>query len=296
MKMRKLQPLDLPHAGVMRFLQVLLLGALLLRVCTAHARIVPLGPAVQVTEIAGREEQCPQVVALPDGGFVVAWEAGDDPYAPTAFGRRFGTAGEALAPEFRFEGVMGHIAVAGSVNGLALSWGGQSNLTLKEFTVHGIPSGIVQSVEGTMGIFDAFALIATPQKEFVLVWNPFGPTLVGQRFDRDLSPTGPTFVVAPDPNGQFPVCPGIAATADGGFVAAWIDEPLSNSLAVLGRQFDAQNIALAEPFAVVDPGELSEPTARPSVCVEDSGNFVVAWQDIDHPTEFRRYNAQAQPL
>lgn len=128
----------------------------------------------------------------------------------------------------------------------------------------------------------------TPGGGFVAGWQATGPFLRAQRYDDQDQPVGSVLEIARD---FFPQLGGIASDAAGGLVASWSDyRELGFSLSA--RQFDAQDVPLGEPIQVVAPGELSELIAGPKVCIDASGDFVVAWHDDEHPIEFRRYDAQ----
>lgn len=269
------------------------LSALLFWGSTAIGRVVPLGAEFLVNTVTNGEQQCPQVVALRDGGFVIVWDGpGGEIFRPQAFGRHFAVSGTPVGPEFALEGVLGPRAIAADRSGLVLSWLRESDLVLGGFTRDGAP-GTVQSVEPGMSVFDGPSLTATPQGDFILAWAEYintEPTIVGQRFNADLSPSGPSFVItSPAPGNENPDSPTIST--DGSLVSVWLNDYSAG--AVLGRRFDAMNRPLGQPFTVaevVDPGE------RPQVCEDESGDFVVTWSDGDHPTQFHRYNAQAEPV
>jgi hypothetical protein len=270
---------------------LVLLGAVLVFVSKVDAGIATRGLVAHVntTFIPGDFSSQPslQVVALPDGGFVVVWNGPGEVFQWPAIGRHFDATGTAVGGEFQLEGVRGSREIAQHGNGMVVEFAEQVGAMLADFTA----DGALNSVE-PIAAFSS--LIATPQQDFIAVWSE-SFQITGQRFGADLSASGSSFVVvsASDPGDEYLDAPAVAADPHGGFVAVWWAQ---NSSALWARQFDAQNMPLGDPFPVVEPGQLAELIGGPPACVDESGEFVVAWQDQDHWIEFRRYDAWAHPL
>ncbi len=286
-----------PHVEVMRRSAFLLAGALLLWVSLAQARIVPLGPAFQVNTATQGEAQCPQVVALPDGGFVVVWDGpGGDFFRHPGFGRHFDPTGTAVGPDFELQGVLGPRAIVAGSDGIVLSWWGETDLSVGAFTADGT-AGIAQIIEPALNIFNGPSLTKSPDHEFTLVWSEYANderTIVGQRLNAGLHPDAPSFVVtSPGPGNEVPDASSIASAADGSFEVVWVN--LGDVDGLWGQRFDPRTLPVGQPFAVVAPGFL-DAGRGPAICNNETGGFVVAWGDTYHSTQFRRYNAQAQAL
>ena len=74
--------------------------------------------------------------------------------------------------------------------------------------------------------------------------------------------------------------PDVAALPNGGYVAVWsgpsVEDP--GSSAIFARLFDADAVPLTNDFRVSGPPVPSIHNSRPTVAVDDNGNFIVAWE------------------
>ncbi|HXQ22185.1 MAG TPA: hypothetical protein VN812_10970, partial [Candidatus Acidoferrales bacterium] len=273
---------------------LLILAQLSLLLAPARARIVPLGAAVQANttsvsaDVYG--EQPPGLTTLPDGGFVVIWNGAGVPNQPPATGRRFDASGTAVGSEFQLAGVVGIPPIVAANDRLIVSYfSQQGNALVSAFTLDGVLQ-LTQLVGLPPGT-GVRALTLTSSGDLVLTWADLGPVFAQRYGTGDLHPSSPPIVVASADFALNGVT--IAGDSSDGFVAAW-EADVGNGL--WARQFDANNLPLEDVFPVVDPTELAELSGGPSVCVDDSGQFVVGWHDEDHPIEFRRFDAQGNPL
>lgn len=278
------------RAAIAGLAAVIGLGVLLVGTAPLRAGIVPLGPAVQANTTFGGDFV--RIVALPDAGFIVLWNT---------VGRRFDAEGNPDGPEFGLENV-GYIitADAATTNGtLVLTWDEfPERWFVGRFTDHGVPVGDPVSINGLVSdpdfsVNDA-TVAATPSGGFVVAWEEAG-FIRAQRFDDNNGLVGSAFDVAREDMIGVSLG-GIASDTLGGLVATWWDEFSLAGFATWARQFDAQNNPLGERISVVQPGGIQELFARPEVCVDERGDFIVAWEDEEHPIEFRRYGAHANPL
>jgi hypothetical protein len=227
-----------------------------------------------------------QVVALPDGGFMVVWNGPIDSSGyPSVLGRRFDAQGAAVGPEVTFEGVYGVANVAAATDGtLVLGW---ALALVARFTTTGMRvSEVIQLMpEDPQSFLGDYSTVgATANGGFVAVWDEAGGLVRGQRFDAANQPLSEAFVVSS--NGEEPNRLAVASSSDGSFVVVSWDDGLS---VILARQFDAQNTPLGESFVVAQEG-----IGGLGLCVDPSGSFAVAWEG-DTLMEFRRYNAMGQP-
>lgn len=120
--------------------------------------------------------------------------------------------------------------------------------------------------------------VATGSGTFVAVWesrhtNQFGSirSIRGHLFDGSAAPLGSEICI--DEGIHDARYPGVAMDAAGRFVVAWLQDRTTK--AVMARCFDANGVALGEPFQVNATGFGS--LTRPVVAMSDSGDFVVTW-------------------
>ncbi len=113
---------------------------------------------------------------------------------------------------------------------------------------------------------------------FVVVWesrheDQFGPinAIRGQLFDAHATPLGDELRIDEEIyDGRYP---DVAMDAAGGFVVTWLQDRTAN--AIMARRFDANGIAVGEPFQVSEIDFAS--ITRPSVAMSAAGGFVVTW-------------------
>ena len=82
------------------------LAALLLIASTASGHVVPVGSSFLVNDFTDGDQLHPQIVALPDGGFVIVYDG--ERCRPRAFAKRFDRAGQPTFTEFELEGIEGY--------------------------------------------------------------------------------------------------------------------------------------------------------------------------------------------
>ena len=141
---------------------------------------------------------------------------------------------------------------------------------------------------------------------FVVVWQSVlqdaatGHGIYGQRFNAAGVPQGPEFLI----NEQLSYNqtePAVAMDPDGDFVVAWTTKLPDNegANAVFARRYNAAGEALAGEFQVET--RTSSGQADPSVAMDASGNFVIAWETDDQDLSgkaiaARRYRADGVAL
>lgn len=256
---------------------------LLLPASMAHASIVPVGTTLQVNTAPGSDFV--RVMGLPDGGFVVLWFSGPSAQ-PTLVAKHFDADAKAVGSEFQLDGFAEGLAEVGGNLVFGIS-PGEGRLVLREVTAGGAAAAM-SPVNNLINVDGGLALAGALQDGVILVWSDT-VNVFGQRFDSNAEPTGRRFVITSlsDTSNQNGL--NVASTSDGGVVVAWWDESFGS---IWGRRLDAQDMPLGPTFLVA--GGLAN-TTGPELCTDTSGDFVAAWDSQD-PIEFRRYNAQGQPV
>ena len=183
----------------------------------AFARFAPLGPVFKVNTSSASNFALPQILPLADGGFVVTWQGSTDVrFAGDVYGRRFDDHALPVGDEFLLMGI--------PAGRLSTSLGESLVMTSRNDPVFMLikfgPDGVLQS---TNVIREAGAIAATAEDELGVAWIEVDSRFVRlQRFDSELNPTGPSFVVAePDSSNSYPTFPQIASGPNGGFVVVW---------------------------------------------------------------------------
>ena len=140
-----------------------------------------------------------------------------------------------------------------------------------EFTVNSTPGGFQNANQvGT-------PIAMRPDGRFVVVWSDLaGATsrVRGRLFAADGSPEGAEFQVDPGGSGNSDG-PNVAIAAHGTFVVVWAGGLTAPD--VYGQRFDATGNRIGTTFRV-NTATVGTQTA-PRVAMDDSGGFVVVWQD-----------------
>jgi hypothetical protein len=124
------------------------------------------------------------------------------------------------------------------------------------------------------------AIAMRPSGEFVVVWQSFGQDgsfggIFGQGFDASGASVGSEFQVnSISANAQR--VPAVAMDATGSFVVVWQGYTFAGLWDVWGRRFDASGNPLGGDFRV--NAYTTDHQANPSLAMDGSGNFVVAWE------------------
>ncbi|MGQ9575477.1 MAG: hypothetical protein ACUVUC_09175 [Thermoguttaceae bacterium] len=141
---------------------------------------------------------------------------------------------------------------------------------------------------------------------FVVVWVEYGSygdattegNIIAQRFNAAGQRQGAEFVVNSGVLGnQYQ--PDIAMDPFGNFVVVWAGAGENDSTGIFGRRFDAYAVPQGPEFRVnVTTQNVQN---RPSVAIDETGDFVVTWNSIGQSQDARgiwgrRYNSQGQAL
>jgi hypothetical protein len=123
------------------------------------------------------------------------------------------------------------------------------------------------------------AVAADADGNFVVVWGSYGQDgsgdgVFGQRFDATGNAVGSEFRVNSYTT-SHQNSPSVAADADGNFVVVWESRVGGSFNYVWGQRYDSRGERLGSEFLVNSYNSASNDL--PSVAVDPSGNFVVAW-------------------
>ena len=258
----------------------------------AFGRFAPLGPVFKVNSSSASDDVLPQILALEDGGFVVTWEGPTDMnmfYQGMVYGQRFDDRGAPIGTEF---------VLTGATGGRDSTSLGESLVvtryipgpTLNKFAADGSLQGTYADPE----VPSPSTIATTAGDEIGLTWIDVNEVVHLQRFDADLNPIGPSFIVGQqDPANTGALAADLAGGPDGRFIVTWYAE---DSLTLWGRVFDAADLPLGDQFPIAAPADV-EDLLGPEVCADqESGSFVVGWNDqYRQPAAFRRFDPDGTP-
>jgi hypothetical protein len=262
----------------------------------------PLGAAVEVASDPASSPSTPAdfnpaVVAVPSGGFVVAWVRllPDSPSGspPQVMARRFTAAGTPAAPAVQLStglasGDRPSLCVS-STGRIHAAWTFadaykpfEANLVgvvVRRVTPAGVPVGPEQVVEPPVLNESSVAISCGPTNTYTVLWQTTQPPatsgsdIVAQRFTRLGQPNGAPYLVNQVVD-QEQRNPAVISDAAGNFLAVWEGMP-GGVNGVAGRRFSAAGAPLSNEFTVFRslPGDLS--ILRPAVAAVGAGFAVV---------------------
>lgn len=196
---------------------------------------------IRVPETRTGAKQDPVVIALPNGGFQVAWSGNGPGDANGIFSRQFSSSGEKVgATEFR-------------VNASTIS-------TERQPTIARSAAQLVVAWQSAGNSLD-----------------PSGAGIVARRFGLDGRPQGGEFLVNGTKQGDQSD-PSVAFLADGGFVVAWRGKGAADADGIYAREFSADGAPRGGERLVntTVAGTQQNPTVRAQKQGEQEG-YVVVW-------------------
>ena len=265
-----------------RFVTFFLLNLVFAWICEAE---------YQVNTHATNEQRNADMAMGSAGNFVIVWSSYlQDGSSNGIFGRRFDPNCVAIDDEFQINttssGNQTEPAVAmDAAAGFVVTWHGpgvseldSEDIFARRFDPNGSPIGEEFLVNTHTGDRQRYPdAIVNPDGSFAVVWESVNVpaegdrAICGQLYDSNGVTAGPEFVI----NAEASVCryPSVAADADGGFVAVWLDDRSTNS--IMARLFDPHGLPRTETFPVNTVRFRS--VTRPSVAMDSAGYFVVTW-------------------
>ena len=178
-------------------------------------------------------------------------------------------------------------AVAASSTGFIVVWvsygqdGANAGVFGRRFTSSGAALAAEFQVNTlTTGYQLRPAVAASSAGEFVVVWDRDDGSdlgVFGQRFAANGTAIAKEFLVN-SYTGKAQYYPSIAMNATGAFVVAWESREQEGGLdgGIFARRFSASGVGQAVEFQVND--QTTNDQTRPTVAINASGEFVIAWQ------------------
>jgi|GEM_PF-1486173 len=192
----------------------------------------------QVNENIGRcDHLSPAIAVAGDGRFVVVWQDERDFYTDV-YAQRFQADGTAVGKSFKVNEALN--------------------------TEHYVPA---------IGIDN--------QGNFIVVWQDYrqgDADIFGQRFDWAGNKLGFNFRVNDDTGQAAQANPKIAVNAGGNFIVVWVDQRNGETNSdIYGQRFHPDGTTVGNNFQIDEPPNTIQ--IMPDVALNDSGVFVVVWQD-----------------
>jgi hypothetical protein len=280
----------------------------------ALAQGPPMVPEIPVNTYTTGSQLAPVVAMDGAGDFVVAWEAYDGnngigartfdqtgtPFSASAFQVNSDTTSTAYLP-----------AVAADRNGdFVVVWTNRDAVNQGDVHARRYVGGLPTGPEFVVNTYTTDAQYTYPQSvamsasgDFVVVWTSYGQDgdgagIFGQRFDASGNKLGSEFQVNTYTTGQQNY-PAVAMNAAHQFVVAWQSNGQDGSgYGVFARLYDATGT----PGSEIPVNTFTTANQRqPSVAMDRSGNFVVAWDSVGQDGSLdgvfgRRFDPSGAPL
>jgi len=232
------------------------------------------------------------VAAYEDGSFLAVWSSQEqDGDGLGIYGQRFDAGGDMAGAEFRVNSNIGgdqyrpvaSIADDGSSVVLWQSDGQDASLAGvfgQRFDATNSPLGSEFLVNTTTKNDQEMpAVTHLADGGFVAAWSGRGQGdnagVFARVFDADGTPLGSEFLVNTHTQ-QHQEMASVAATTDGGFVAAWSSRGNGNAADIYARRFDASGTPLSEEFQVNTGTHTHQ--SDPSIAADPQGGFGITWQ------------------
>jgi len=255
----------------------------------------PNGEVTQVNTYATGDQEAPAISMGAAGDFVIVWQSEyQDGYGFGIFGRRFTAAGAPIGSEFQinttriWDQEQPAIAMADSGD-FVVVWqsylqdGDEYGISGQRFHADGTRDGDEFRVNTTTLDSQQHPAVGMDGAgNFAVVWKTYvssqAPvTYYCQRYHADGTSNGPEFMVD-ETTLTDPSDPNVAMNDTGDFVIAWsrIDDP-NGRHRLYAQRYTADGSHLGSRFAV-DTGSQGWWQTHPHIALNDSGQFVVAWQ------------------
>ncbi|MGR3321927.1 MAG: Ig-like domain-containing protein [Pseudooceanicola sp.] len=249
----------------------------------------PVGPEFQVNTTFAGGQDVPQVVALADGSFVVAWEGNGIGDNDGVFAQRFEADGTPIGTEFRLNDDTAsadrEVALTAlESGGFVAAWrsyAGADDIEARIYDATGTPIGLEFVVNASpTGSQLQPAVTTLSNGNIVFTWYDSETSNVTSRV-FDATGTAVTGEITVNTNNQAGTQsePAVTALSGGGYVVVWTDSNATDgsSDGVYAQIFTAGGVAVGDTFLVNE--FVSSQQDNPQVVGTPDGGFVVAFRD-----------------
>jgi hypothetical protein len=249
-----------------------------------------------------------------DGGFIVVWGGYTNGSDYNVFGRLYNSAGSSVGSEFRVNDYTSNwqnepsVAMDGSGNFVVVWASPQDGSGLGILGRRYSSSGMALT-----GEFPVNTLTASSQSvprvgmnrngSFVVAWESYESgsrvNIFARRYNSSGAPIGAEFRVN-TVTADYQVNSSVALDPAANFVVTWQSYSLAANYDVAARRYNSSGAALGGQFQV-NPAT-PDFQGRPSVAMDPSGGFWIAWHDVLQSGGFssevyaRRYNSSGAAL
>ena len=304
-------------------MKILAAGAvgLLLVGGTALAQdVAPLGGQFQVNAYTTLQQVAPAVAADAQGDFIVVWGSlggyGTDLAGWSIQARRYNVTGLASGGEFQVNSFttssQEHPTLAADgLGNFVVAWEGQyqddptsktAGILAQRYDDSGTPVGDEFQVNSyTTNSQIAPSSGSDSDGNFVVVWSSYFPdgsqaSVQAQRYDDNGTPVGDEFQVNSFTT-SYQRRASVGVDHDGDFVVAWESAGSygsdTSSWSVQAQRFDSSGAMTGGEFQV--NSYTTSHQYRPSIAVNGSGDFVVAWESFgSYGADTDRWSIQAR--
>ncbi len=289
------------------------------RPATLEARMLlaatPVGPEFQVNSYTTGDQLYSAVAMDADGNYVITWQSyGQDggSYGGTGiYAQRYNAAGVPQGSEIHVntftDGAQEFPSVAMDDDGnFVIAWQSedQAGIIAQRFNAAGVPQGTEIQVNSSLNGSEWYPAVAMDANgDFVVAWQGneqagFSTGIYARRFNAAGVSQGNDIHVNTHTTG-YQMTPTIGMDADGDFVIAWTSQNQDGSSdGVYAQRFNAAGTPQGTEFRANT--YTTNVQRSPSLAMDDSGNFVIAWesdgQDGDGSGIYaQRYNAAGTP-
>ena len=275
---------------------------------------VALGGEVHVNSIAFNDQVQPTVVALADGGFLIAWASAREQAVQNfdygVYLQRFDAAGNWVGSEthvndFYFLNQDKPSIAALSGGGWVVTWTSDTQspnppgVYAKIFGADGLVIGDDVRVDTSTSSLRSNSTVAgLADGGYLIAWDGNGD-IHAQRFDAHGAAQGAATLVN-STVGDFQSAPALSALADGGYVVTWQSSGQDGSDAgVFMQRYDASGAAVGTETQVNTTTAGAQ--GSPTVTALSDGGFVVAWESSGQDGSgfgvyAQRYDASGQAV
>ncbi len=245
----------------------------------------PLGTEFRVNTYTTINQRYPSVSSDSGGSFVVVWESGDqDGSLYGIFGRRYGSTGAPLGPEFPVNsyttGNQRYPLVTSDPGGnFVVVWHGNT----QDGASYGAGASLAAEFRAntyTTSFQGSASVASNSGGSFVVVWQSLAQDasidgVFGQRYGSAGAPLGPEFRVNTYTT-NFQAHPSVSDSG-GSFVVVWRSYAQDGALyGVFGQRYGSAGAPLGPEFRVNT--YTTNLQSHPSVAGSSGGSFVVVWQ------------------
>jgi len=251
-----------------------------------------LGSNFKVNNDIGSEGQSnPSISVNSSGNYIIVWDDERNGYSDI-YAQLYSKDGTALESNFKVNDDQGSdrqnypsISVDGSGN-FFIVWqdnrNGNDDIYAQRFACDGIALGSNFKVNDDQGSErQNYPSISADGSGYIIItWydvrNSDGD-IYAQRYSGDGTTLGTNFQVNDDIVSAWQCYPSISADGSGNFIISWIDARNDN-IDIYVQRYSSNGIALGINYMVNDD-QGSERQNYPSISADDSGNFIITWQD-----------------